>query len=131
MRARVIHCDTLAGDTWWSGKYIGERARYWTKLLTDGKGIYCPTQREDNTTYEALKRAAGTNCVDLSRVTVLRAGSDVDRSYQGQTAADNLLNYSAQGGFAPAIQNLYLAGNPVVQEIVSHWGPWPRGVPAH
>ncbi|GAB5094834.1 purine nucleoside permease [Caballeronia sp. GAWG1-1] len=127
----VIQCDTLAGDTWWSGKYIGERARYWTRLLTDGKGIYCTTQQEDNATYEALKRAASIKRVDLSRIAVLRAGSDFDRPYEGQTASDNLLNYSAQGGFVPAIQNLYLTGNPFVQEVVTHWGAWRKGVPQH
>ncbi|MDR5734211.1 purine nucleoside permease [Caballeronia sp. LZ025] len=127
----VIQCDTLAGDTWWSGKYIGERARDWTRLLTDGKGVYCTTQQEDNATFEALKRAASVNRVDLSRVAVLRTGSDFDRPYQGQTAADNLLNYASQGGFAPAIQNLYLTGGPVVKEIVTHWGAWRKGVPSH
>jgi purine nucleoside permease len=125
----VIQCDTLAGDTWWSGKYIGQRARDWTKLLTDGKGVYCTTQQEDNATYEALKRAASVQKVDLSRLAVLRAGSDFDRPYKGQTASDNLLNYSSQGGFDPAIQNLYLTGNTLVQEIVAHWGTWSKGIP--
>ncbi|BAN25369.1 purine nucleoside permease [Caballeronia insecticola] len=126
---RVIQCDTLAGDTWWSGKYIGERARAWTRLLTDGRGVYCTTQQEDNATFEALKRAASVKRVDLARVAALRAGSDFDRPYEGQTAADNLLNYAAQGGFAPAIENLYRTGNPFVQELVTHWGAWKRGVP--
>ncbi len=54
----VVQCDTLTGDTWWSGTLLGERAREWTKTLTDGKGVYCTTQQEDNATYEALKRAA-------------------------------------------------------------------------
>lgn len=128
---RVIQCDTLAGDTWWSGKYIGERAREWTRLLTDGKGVYCTTQQEDNATFEALKRAASVNRVDLSRLAVLRAGSDFDRPYEGQTAEDNLLNYSTQGGFTPAIENLYRTGNPFVQEVVTHWGAWRKGVPQH
>jgi purine nucleoside permease len=127
---RVIQCDTLAGDTWWSGKYIGERARAWTQLLTDGKGVYCTTQQEDNATYEALKRAAATHRVDLNRVAALRAGSDFDRPYDGQSASDNLLNYASQGGFAPAIENLYRAGNPLVQDIVRHWGEWKDGVPS-
>ena len=70
----VIQCDTLAGDTWWSGTLLGERARDWTKILTDGKGVYCTTQQEDNATYEALKRAASAHRVDLNRVAVLRAG---------------------------------------------------------
>jgi purine nucleoside permease len=110
----VIRCDTLAGDTWWSGTALGERAREWTRILTDGKGVYCTTQQEDNATYEALKRAAATHRVDLDRVAVLRSGSDFDRPYNGQSSSDNLLNYAAQGGFAPAIENLFRAGNPLV-----------------
>ncbi|MEW6347047.1 MAG: purine nucleoside permease [Paraburkholderia sp.] len=125
----VIQCDTLAGDTWWSGTLIGERARDWTKLLTDGKGTYCTTQQEDNATYEALKRAASVHRVDLNRVAVLRAGSDFDRPYSGQTSVDNLLNYAAQGGFTIAVDNLFIAGNPLVQQIVTHWSQWCDGVP--
>ncbi|MCG5077680.1 purine-nucleoside phosphorylase [Paraburkholderia tagetis] len=125
----VIQCDTLAGDTWWSGTDIGERARQWTKILTDGKGTYCTTQQEDNATFEALTRAASVHRVDLNRVAVLRAGSDFDRPYAGQSSADNLLNYASQGGFTIAIGNLFLAGNPLVQEIVKHWGEWRDGVP--
>ncbi len=126
----MLQCVTLAGDTWWSGKYIGERARSWTKQLTDGKGTYCTTQQEDNATYEALKRAASTGRVDLNRIAALRSGSDFDRPYDGQTAADNLLNYAAQGGFAPALENLYRAGNPLVQDITMHWSEWRDGVPS-
>lgn len=125
----VIQCDTLAGDTWWSGTALGERAREWTHILTDGKGVYCTTQQEDNATYEALKRAAATHRVDLDRVAVLRSGSDFDRPYHGQSSSDNLLDYAAQGGFAPAIKNLFLAGNPLVQDIVTHWGEWREDVP--
>ncbi len=126
---KVVQCDTLAGDTWWSGTLLGERAREWTKIMTDGKGVYCTTQQEDNATYEALKRAASVHRVDLDRVAVLRSGSDFDRPYTGQTSADNLLNYQDQGGFGPAVANLFLAGNPLVQTIVTHWDEWRNGVP--
>ena len=60
---------------------------------------------------------------------MLRAGSDFDRPYAGETSAKNLLGYAAQGGFTPAIENLYRAGNPLVQDIVTHWGDWRDGVP--
>ncbi|HEV3106492.1 MAG TPA: purine nucleoside permease [Trinickia sp.] len=125
----VIQCDTLSGDTWWSGTRLGERARAWTKLLTDEKGVYCTTQQEDNATYEALARAAKAGRVDLDRIAVLRSGSDFDRPYNGQTSSDNLLNYAAQGGFQPALANLFAAGNPLVQEVVAHWSDWRDGVP--
>ena len=125
----VIQCDTLASDTWWSGTLLGERAREWTKIVTDGKGVYCTTQQEDNATYEALSRAANAQRVDLKRVAVLRSGSDFDRPHAGQTSADNLLNYAEQGGFQPAITNLYLAGNRLVQDIATHWDDWRSSVP--
>lgn len=125
----VIQCDVASGNTWWSGTLLGERARAWTKILTDDKGVYCMTAQEDNATFEALKRASGVKRVDLNRVAVLRTGSDFDRPYQGQTSVDNLLNYADQGGFAPATENLYRAGNPLVQDIVMHWSEWRDGVP--
>jgi purine nucleoside permease len=125
----VLQCDTLAGDTWFSGTQLGKRASEWTRILTDGQGVYCTTQQEDNATYEALKRGAAAGYLDLRRVAVLRAGSDFDRPYPGQTSADNLLNYPAQGGFLIALQNLYLAGNPLVQAITSNWHAWRGGVP--
>jgi purine nucleoside permease len=125
----VLLCDTLAGDTWFSGTALGQRATEWTKLLTDGKGVYCTTQQEDNATYEALKRGASQKWVDLNRVAVIRAGSDFDRPYAGQSSGDNLLNYQAQGGFMVALNNLYLTGSPLVSEIVKNWRAWKDGVP--
>jgi purine nucleoside permease len=126
----VLQCDTLAGDTWFSGTALGKRASEWTRILTDGKGVYCTTQQEDNATYEALKRAASIKLVDLNRIAVLRAGSDFDRPYAGQTSADNLLNYGSQGGFVISLQNLFLAGNPLVQDITTRWHAWRHGVPS-
>jgi purine nucleoside permease len=126
----VIRCDSVADDTWWSGTELGQRASEWTRQLTGNRGVYCMTQQEDNATFEALKRAASAHRVDLDRVAVLRAGSDFDRPYPGETSADNLLGYAAQGGFSPALENLYRAGNPLVQDIVVHWSEWRDGVPA-
>ncbi|PYE18402.1 purine nucleoside permease [Paraburkholderia silvatlantica] len=126
----VIECDSVASDTWWSGTALGERASEWTRLLTDGKGIYCMTQQEDNATYEAFTRAAAAGRVDLSRVAVLRTGSDFDRPHGQESDVDNLFHYADQGGFKPAVENLYRAGNPLVRDIVSHWDDWQAGVPA-
>jgi purine nucleoside permease len=125
----VLMCDTLAGDTWFSGTALGERATAWTRLLTDDKGVYCTTQQEDNATYEALKRAAAEQLVDLDRVAVLRGGSDFDRPAPGQSSADNLLHYADQGGFVITLQNLFTTGNLLVQDIVARWPAWRKGVP--
>jgi len=42
-----------------------------------------------------------------------------------------LLNYQSQGGFMPAVNNLYLAGSPLVSAIVKDWPQWKNGVPAN
>jgi purine nucleoside permease len=128
---KVIQCDSLAGDTWFSGNELGQRARDWTRLMTDGKGVYCTTQQEDNATFEVIKRAAAAGLADTSRVAVLRAGSDFDRPPPGESSVDNLLNYQQQGGFEPALANLYLAGSPLVNAIVGNWAQWKIGVPAN
>ena len=125
----VLQCDTVSGDTWFSGALLTERARDWTRILTDGKGIFCTSQQEDNAIYEALKRGAGAKLLDLDRVAVLRAGSDFLRPYDGQSSADNLVHYAAQGGFPIALENLYRSASPLVQQIVNNWPTWRRGVP--
>lgn len=125
----VTRCDTVAGNTWFSGTRLSERAEEWTRLLTDGKGAYCTTQQEDNSTYEALLRASRLGRVDIQRLAVLRAGSDFDRPYPGYSEVDNLLKYADQGGFVPALENLYRAGEPLVKDIVGNWAQWEQGVP--
>lgn len=124
---KVIQCDTAAGDTWFHGNYLGQRASDWTRTLTDGKGVYCTTQQEDNATLNALTRGAQAGLMDLSRVAVLRTASNFDRPHPGQTAFDSLSGNS--GGFGPAIANLFLAGGPFVSDVVKHWEHWRHGVP--
>ncbi|KAF1008797.1 MAG: Futalosine hydrolase [Pseudomonas fluorescens] len=126
---QVTRCDTVAGNTWFSGTRLSERAEVWTRLLTDNKGVYCTTQQEDNSTYEALLRASREGLVDIQRLAVVRAGSDFDRPYPGYSEVENLLKYADQGGFVPALENLYRAGNPLVQAIVQNWPAWEKGVP--
>lgn len=129
---QVLQCDTLGGDTWWHGHRLGQHARDWTKLLTDGKGTYCTTQQEDNATYNALERAAKAGKVDLKRLAVLRTASNFDRPYPGQTAYASLMasTNGASGGFGPATKNLAIVGGTLVRDIVSRWNMWENGVPA-
>ena len=60
---------------------------------------------------------------------VLRTASNFDRPYPGQTPYDSLVN-SNSGGFVPSLNNLYLAGGPLVNEIVTRWSVWKHGVPS-
>jgi purine nucleoside permease len=99
--------------------------------MTDSKGTYCTTAQEDNATLEVLTRGARAGKVDFSRVALLRAGSDFDRPYDGQSASDGLLNYAQQGGFVPATHNLVNAAKPLLDDIVQRWPQWAQGVPAN
>ena len=125
----VVQCDTAAGNTYWHGAKLGEREAAWVKLLTDGQGTYCTTQQEDNASFEALTRGAKAGLLDLQRVAVLRTASNFDRPYPGQTPYDSLVN-SHSGGFVPSLNNLYLAGGPLVNDIVTRWSVWKHGVPS-
>jgi len=126
----VIQCDTLSGDTWWSGRRLGEHARHWTRLLTGGKGVYCTTQEEDNAVLNALTRGSESKLIDLRRIADLRSGSDFDRPYPGQQALAALLDQRAlTDAVTVAADNLVRAGMPLVTAIVAHWGEWQHGVP--
>jgi purine nucleoside permease len=126
----VVQCDTLTSDTWWSGKRLGDHARHWTRLLTDGKGTYCTSQQEDNATLNALTRGAQSGLVDLARVVIVRSGSDFDRPYPHQAV---LASLEAQGALPGAVRisavNLVHAALPLVAAIVQHWDLWQGGVP--
>ena len=128
----VLQCDTMAGDTWFHGIILGERAEDWTDLWTGGKGTYCTTQQEDNATFMALTRGAITGLVDLNRVAVLRTASNFDRPYPGEPAWDSLCGCGPEGGsggFVPAVTNLWLASAPFIHDVVAHWKEWQKGVP--
>ena len=50
----------------------------------------------------------------------MRTASDFDRPPPSVSTVQNLF-YAEQGGFPPAIQNLYIAGIEVVQGILDGW----------
>lgn len=116
----VVECDVATSNVYFSGKLLSEAFGNYTALLTNGTGLYCTTAQEDNATLEALLRAAVHGIVDFSRIIVMRTASDFDRQYPGEGAAYNLL-YADQGGFEPAIHNIYNAGIKVVQGILDGW----------
>jgi purine nucleoside permease len=128
----VTQCDTLSGDTWWSGRLLGEHARRWTDLLTDQAGTYCTTQQEDNATLNALTRGSQSGLVDLQRVAILRSGADFDRPGPHQSAFEGLRAQRAlAGSIRISTDNLVRAGMPLVQSVVEHWALWQNGTPEH
>lgn len=116
----IITCDVATSDVYFSGDLLGEAFENTTTLFTNGSGVYCMTAQEDNASLEAMLRAAIYQLVDFSRIIVMRTASDFDRPYPGESDLDNLFYYD-QGGFTPSIENIYLAGTPVVKGILDGW----------
>ncbi|MCJ1245078.1 hypothetical protein MMC30_002279 [Trapelia coarctata] len=116
----VVACDVATSDVYFSGALLSEAFGNTTSLYTNGSGVYCTTAQEDNATLEALLRGAARNLTDFSRIIVMRSASDFDRPYVGSSDTFNLF-YANQGGFGPAIANLYLAGVKVVEGILGGW----------
>ena len=122
----VLGCDVATSDVYFSGALLGETFENTTKLFTNGSAVYCTTAQEDNATLEALLRGALANLTDFSRIIVMRTASDFDRPYIGESdnvADANTFNlfYADQGGFEPALKNIYLAGVKVVEGILNEW----------
>ncbi|THU78827.1 purine nucleoside permease [Dendrothele bispora CBS 962.96] len=115
----VVLCDTATSDNYWVGTLLAEAFENTTTLLTNGTGVYCSTQQEDNATLESLMRGAISGLVDFSRIIIMRTASDFDRPFSGQTAAEVL--FAEQGGFDPAVTNIYVAGIEVVKGIINGW----------
>ncbi|KAF4625684.1 hypothetical protein G7Y89_g12482 [Cudoniella acicularis] len=115
----VVACDTATSDVYFTGALLADAFENTTSLFTNGSGIYCTTQQEDNATLEALLRAATNNLVDFSRIIIMRTASDFDRPYANQTILDNLLVENQ--GYVPSIENIYFAGIKVVEGILNEW----------
>lgn len=92
----VRKCDVATSDVYFSGTLLGEAFSNYTKLITNGTGVYCTTAQEDNATLEALLRGALAKLVDFSRIIVMRTASDFDRPPPGESDLQNLV-YDDQG----------------------------------
>lgn len=99
---------------------------YFVQYYTKNKGNYLSTAMEDLAIGQALKNLDKQNKVSFKRLLVLRGISDLDSPYTGQSAEDSLENFEKSGAMEDSIKNLFLAGNAIMQDILSHPKEWEK-----
>lgn len=121
---QVVACDTATSDVYFKGFRLAQWAEDTVRTYTNGSAKYCSSQQEDNASLEAILRGAKFGLVDYNRVVLSRSISDFDRPYGGV----NVTNWAFNGTFsyskqsrAVALENLYKAGLPFVQDVITHW----------
>jgi purine nucleoside permease len=129
----VLKGDVLAAGTFWIGKLLNTWAENWVNYWSSGKAVFTMTSEEDAGYAQALTFLSQVHAIDFDRVLVLRAASDFTVPYSGQTAAELLANDSSgtgYSGFIESLQDVYLTGSAVVNEIVDHWDVYSQQVPS-
>ena len=116
----VIKGDVATSDVFFHGKLLGEYFGGYVSLLSNGTGKYCMTAQEDNAILESLLRGALAERVDFSRIILMRTAANFDRPPPGITASQELL-YIQQGGFGISLENIYIAGIKIVDDIMKNW----------
>jgi purine nucleoside permease len=98
--------------------------------MTNGSAHYYATQQEDNAHMEVFLRGDLAGLVDYARVAIMRTASDFDRAPPGETEVFHLL-YPDQEGFGPSIENIWIAGEAIVKDVLGKWsGTYEGGVKA-
>jgi purine nucleoside permease len=110
-KPRVSRCDTVTADDFWTGSDASGTAQYVVDQWTNSEGTYCTSQQEDNATAGVLAKHGY-----LERYLSLRAASDFDQPYLGESA-DHVLNTFPGGNIAVA--NAYAVGSAVAHYLLS------------
>src|SRR5262249_20722864 len=123
----VLEGATATSDTYWHGALLGQRVHDWVPNIGGSGASYATMQQNDNAAIAALKAARAAGRLDGKRHAVLHAAWAFDRQAPSQAAYDSLL--ADPGARASSLDNLVIAGAPLVDAIVSSWTAWQMGVP--
>lgn len=87
-----------------------------------------PSPFLDNAHLEVFLRGDLAGQVDYSRVAIMRTASDFDRAPPDETEVYHLL-YADQQGFEPSIENIFIAGHAIVEDVLGKWsGVYEKGI---
>ncbi len=127
----VLRGDQLAAMTFWHGELLNDWANDWTKYWTNGKGEFVSSAMEDTGTYQSLDYLTKAGKANVDRLLVLRTASNYTMPPPGKTAVDNLLEeqHDSYAGLDAALENAYLVGSVVVDEIIDNWSKYKNHTP--
>jgi purine nucleoside permease len=132
-RPQVLKGDVLGAGTFWIGALMNAWAENWVKYWSNGQAVFTMTSEEDAGYAQALTFLSRVHTIDFNRVLVLRSGSDFTVPPPGQTAAELLAsdsNGTGYSGFIESLNDVYLTGSAVVNEIVDNWSTYRDQVPS-
>ena len=126
----VLTGGHIAAMTFWHGKLMNDWANRWVSYWTDGATDFITSGMEDTGTFQSLYYLNEIERVDLDRLLVLRGGSNFTMQPPGISAAENLLREnSGFAGMAASLENIYITGSVVVDEIIDNWDQYSIKVP--
>ena len=119
----VLRGDQLASMTFWHGTLMNDWANDWTDYWTNGDGNFVSAAMEDTGTFQSLAYLDKAGKVDINRLLVLRTASNYTMPPPGKSAVDNLLEeqHDSYAGLDAALENAYLVGSVIVDEILANW----------
>lgn len=118
--AKVVKCDVLTSDNYFSGNVLNDYFGNLTKVLTNDSATYCSSAQEDNATLEVLTRLDKAGLLDYERVMVMRTISDFTRPPPSMSAYEYFFNRT-DGGIQASLDNLVIAGTPILRDILNNW----------
>jgi len=128
----VLAGGHIAAMTFWHGALKNDWANQWVSYWSDGKTDFITSAMEDTGTYQAIYYLDKIGKADKDRFLVLRGGSNYTMPPPGVTAAQSLIKENeGYAGLEVALENIYLAGSVVIDELLSNWSIYGPRVPGH
>lgn len=126
----VLSGGHIAAMTFWHGALKNDWANQWVSYWSDGKTDFITSAMEDTGTYQAIVYLDKIDKVDKDRFLVLRGGSNYTMPPPGITAAQSLVKENeGYAGLGVALENIYLIGSVVIDELLDNWSEYGATVP--
>ncbi len=113
----------LGGSDFWHGPTMLAWARDWVGYWTDGAARFAVSAMEDAGIALALDALARAGRADAQRLLMLRTASNYVVPRPGLSAAQGLGSHKHEAlcALRPALDNAFLVGNRVLEELLADW----------